>query len=269
MKVILKSVAKPPIRAVDRVHLLKEDLDWAPTAIHRLNKLVVASVVVGATVPALMKFGPMVWFVPGIVAPVALRLGNRSARELARRRLGRYARGDVDLSRLRDESDGELVRVSGVVNAQETLRGLVSDAPAVYRRLQVSLGSVQIIHEAAVDFSLTNDSGQRVKVLASESRLLCPTPRRYLIGGESEQRVLDEVLRTHINHLLRHRGLDKFETMGDEFLVRPGDQVDVVGYKTRIVDPDLEDRMARDNPFRAALRSGQRLPLLVAAPLAT
>jgi len=254
----------PSKRTVDRVHLLGEDLDWAPAAILRLNKVVVASLVVGATVPAFLKFGPMVWFVPGVMAPVAMRAGNRSARALVRRRLGRYARGEVDLSRLRNETDGELLQVTGTVDATHTLDGLLDPRPAVYRRLQVSLGRLQLVHEAATDFALTDDTGQRVRVLATGSRLLCPMGKRYLIEGDAERRVLAEVRRSHIDRILHERGIEQFETMGDEYLVRPGDRVDIVGYKTRVVDRAIQERLARDDPFRAALRSGERLPLLIA-----
>jgi hypothetical protein len=252
-------------RTVDRVHLLKDDLDWAPSAILRLHKVIVGSLVVGATVPAFLKFGPMVWFVPGIVAPFAMRVGNRGARALARRRLGRFARGEVDLSRLKDEIDGELLHVRGTVEATNTVPSLLDGAPAVYRRVQVSLGRVQVVHEAAVDFALTDATGQRVKVLAGGSRLLCPMSKRYLIEGEAEERVLAEVRRDHIDKLLRNFGVERFETMGDEFVVRPGETVDVVGYKTRVVDRDLQERLAREEPFRAALQSGRKLPLLIAA----
>ncbi len=252
-------------RTVDRVHLLKDDLDWAPSAILRLHKVIVGALVVGATVPAFLKFGPMVWFVPGIVAPFAMRVGNRGARALVRRRLNRFARGDVDLSRLKNEIDGELLHVRGTVEASETLTGLVEPGPVVYRRVQVSLGRLQVVHEAAVDFALTDDTGQRVKVLTAGSRLLCPMSKRYLIEGDAEQRVLAEVRRTHIDKLLRNSGVERFETMGDEFVLRPGDAVDVVGYKTRVVDRDLQERLARDDPFRAALQSGRKLPLLIAA----
>lgn len=251
-------------RAVDRVHLLKEDLEWAPTTILRLNKLVVAGLVIGATVPALLEFGPMVWFVPGVVAPVAMRIGNRSARALVRRRLSRYARGEVDLSSLRNEIDGEVLQVTGTVEASDTLPGLLEPSPAVYRRLSVSMGRLQLVHEAAVDFSLTDDRGQRVRVLAADSRLLCPTGKRYLIEGEAHERVLDEIRRSDVDRLMRERGVFGTEIMGDEYLVRPGDRVAVVGYKTRIVDRDVADRLARDEPFRAALRSGKQLPLLIA-----
>jgi len=258
--------ARPIERSVDRVHLLKEDLRWAPATILRLNKLVVGSLVAGLAVPAFLEFGPLAWFVPGIVAPFAMRVGNRSARAMVRRRLSRYARGEVDLSRLRNETDGELLQVTGTVDATETLSGLTdaNPIPAVYRRLQLSLGRLQIVHEAAVDFSLTDDNGQRVKVLCAGSRLLCPMRKRYLIVGGAEERVLTEVRRTHVDQLLRERGIEHFELMGDEFLVRPGDRVAVVGYKTRVIDRDVEERLARDNPFRAALRSGEKLPLLIA-----
>lgn len=255
-------------RAVDRVHLLVDDLDWAPSAILRLRKVIVGSLVVGATVPAVLKFGPIVWFVPSIVAPLAMRLGNRGARALARRRLNKFARGEVALARLKNQIDGELLHVRGTVQASETLPGLIAQDPAVYRRVEVSLGRLQIVHEAAVDFALTDQTGQRVVVLAAGSRLLCPMGKRFLIEGESEQRVLAEVRRTHIDQRLRELGVERFETMGDEFVLRPGDAVDIVGYKTRVVDRDIQERLAREEPFRAALQSGERLPLLIAAAAA-
>ncbi|RMH39629.1 MAG: hypothetical protein D6689_15980 [Deltaproteobacteria bacterium] len=249
-------------RSVDRVHLLAEDLDWAPRAFAWLHRGVAATIVAGASIPALIEFGPVAWFVPGLVAPVASRVGNRAARALARRRLARVARGEVDLARLDDERDGAVVRVRGTVDATDTLPGLVADEPTVYRRVQLSLGSVQLVHEAAVDFAITDDAGRRVRVFTAGSRLLCAMPRQYLLSGPVRDRVLDEVRRSYIDALLRSRGVFHFDTMGDEYRLRPGDVVDVIGYKTRVVDP-RGDRLARDNPFAAALRSGRRLPLLI------
>jgi hypothetical protein len=47
-------------------------------------------------------------------------------------------------------------------------------------------------------------------------------------------------------------------------LVCPGDEVEIVGYKTRTIDPTLAGRLPREAPLRATLRSGRELPLLVA-----
>ena len=45
--------------------------------------------------------------------------------------------------------------------------------------------------------------------------------------------------------------------------LRDGDEVEVVGVKTRSIDPTVEMRLMRDTPERATLRSGKELPLIV------
>jgi hypothetical protein len=50
-----------------------------------------------------------------------------------------------------------------------------------------------------------------------------------------------------------------------EYLVADGDSVEILGYKTRMVDISVE-RMERETPFRATLRSGKELPLLILIP---
>jgi hypothetical protein len=48
-----------------------------------------------------------------------------------------------------------------------------------------------------------------------------------------------------------------------EYLLRDGDEVEVVGYKNRTVDVSVESRLERDTPLRATLRSGRELPLIL------
>ncbi len=48
-----------------------------------------------------------------------------------------------------------------------------------------------------------------------------------------------------------------------EILLRDGDLVEVVGYKSRTVDPRVQSRLERDTPMRATLRTGRELPLLI------
>jgi hypothetical protein len=45
-------------------------------------------------------------------------------------------------------------------------------------------------------------------------------------------------------------------------LLRNGDEVEVVGYKARRVDPTVAT-LSRQTPMRASLRSGKQLPLLI------
>jgi len=46
-------------------------------------------------------------------------------------------------------------------------------------------------------------------------------------------------------------------------MLRPGDVVEAVGYKSRKVDPTVLDRLARETPMRATLRAGKELPVIL------
>jgi hypothetical protein len=48
-----------------------------------------------------------------------------------------------------------------------------------------------------------------------------------------------------------------------EISLREGDAVEVLGYKNRIVDASLSERLERDTPMRATVRGGAKLPLLI------
>jgi len=49
-----------------------------------------------------------------------------------------------------------------------------------------------------------------------------------------------------------------------EQLLCDGDEVEVVGYRSRAVDQMMQMRLARDTPFRAALQGSSTMPLLIA-----
>ena len=44
-----------------------------------------------------------------------------------------------------------------------------------------------------------------------------------------------------------------------------GDQVEVLGHKTRIIDAGVEERLMREEPYRAALQSSEHQPLIIVA----
>ena len=62
-----------------------------------------------------------------------------------------------------------------------------------------------------------------------------------------------------------HRGWLRAEPMlaAAEILLRPGDEVEAVGYKSRKVDASVVDRLARETPMRATLRAGKELPVIL------
>jgi hypothetical protein len=170
----------------------------------------------------------------------------------------------VNLARLAQEPDGALVHVRGHVRAVQTLPGLMAPLPAVYRRLAFSAYGKGFFHEAAVDFMLVNPNGEAIAVHVDGARLLAPVPPlRALVGDE-----IDRVDRLPFAPLVGLKQTRAKDLRGGEMLLQDGAAVEVIGYKSRIVDPTVSARLERETPMRAVLRSGRQLPLLI-APVAT
>ena len=49
-----------------------------------------------------------------------------------------------------------------------------------------------------------------------------------------------------------------------EYALVDGASVEILGYKSRTIDPTIASRLERDTPFRATLKGGKNLPLLIA-----
>ena len=62
----------------------------------------------------------------------------------------------------------------------------------------------------------------------------------------------------------RNKGKSLGKIRVADFALRDGDAVEIVGYKSRTVDPTVATRLERDTPFRATLKGGRGLPLLIA-----
>ncbi len=251
----------------------KQDLDWLPPSFKAIRWMVAGTIWagVGGLLTALIVFakhglyfygkGIAVLFAGGYVA------GDRAARAVLRGRLSKLAHGHIDLQKLKQEADGELVHVRGRVKAKETLSGVLDDAVrAVYRRVVFNVGSERWVHEAAVDFQLVDDSGEAVRVEVEGAHLVTVEPKRRRVEGETARAVfdltLDPELRNNADGVRIGRS-DKGAITAGEIVLRDGDEVEVVGYKSRSVDPTIEMRLERDTPIRATLRSGRELPLIV------
>ena len=70
--------------------------------------------------------------------------------------------------------------------------------------------------------------------------------------------------KTMVDKLLKRRDKGKKVgvLMGGELMLRDGDEVFVVGSKTRVVDQTVAV-LERTTPMRATLRSGREMPLLI------
>jgi hypothetical protein len=244
-----------------------EDLDWLPAEIKALRWAVagaiwggLASLVALFTLLTQGKF-LFFWGKAGLVMG-GYYVGDRAAHSLMRSRLARLARGAADLSSFASEADGMLMHVKGRVRARETLPALIGEERAVYRRVSIQFGGIRVIHEAAVE------KGEQATVQVAGARLLVPDPQRRLFDQEPAEfqslALPDDFLRElAVRRQMIERGKQVDSIRIGEVLVRDGDSVELVGYKTRTVDINMADRLARDMPLRASLRSGKELPLLI------
>lgn len=257
-----------------RTHLAKDDLDWLPPSYRLLRGAIVGSVwagVAGGLVAVVVSGGHVFVFGKVIVALGAAGywLGDRAAKGLIGARLGKLARGDVDLARLSNEEDGELVHVRGRVRAGDTVASIVSPDAGVYRRTRVAFEEVEVVDEEAVDFQLVDEAGHAVAVESEGARLLVRDDKLVDMGEperlfplavpEAAQRVVQRWKALAQRGKLRRPP----RVTASEVVLRPGDLVEVVGYKARKVDPTVVDRLARETPMRATLRAGRELPLIL------
>jgi hypothetical protein len=190
-----------------------------------------------------------------------------------RGRLKKLAEGAVDLQRLPAEPDGELVHVVGTVRVRTPLAGFVVPGDrAVYRRVLISLDTYRVVHEAAEDFWIVADGGDAVLVETGQSRLLVPDAEQKWYAADSEvARAVEALpLPSELERTMERRGARRAKGKKvarirvGETLLREGDVVEVVGYKSRTVDVTVATRLERDTPYRATLRGGKSLPLLIA-----
>ena len=257
-----------------RTHLAKDDLDWLPERYRLLRGLIISGVWTGIAT----SFFALIWsgahvivfgkiFV--VLGAAGHWVGDRAAKGLIGLRLGKLASGDVDLARLSNQEDGELVHVRGRVRASAMVQGLVAPASGVYRRTRAAFGEVQVIDEEAVDFQLVDEQGNAIGIEVEGARLLVHD--RKLAAVEDPERLFPLATTPTAQRVVqryqalvgrgKRRALPAFQA--SEVMLRPGDVVEAVGYKSRKVDPTVVDRMTRETPMRATLRAGKDLPLIL------
>ncbi len=246
-----------------RTHLAKNDLDWMPRSLRAFRWAVAGGIwtglgggIVGLVTLSHFHF----WYLGKWIATLgagAYYAGDRSARAILRRRLVKLTQGHVDVGRLKHQADGDLVHVRGKIRARERLTGILSQVPTVYRRLVFLTERQRWVDEAAIDFQVIDHEGEAIDILVENARLIAPEPLLGKISGEERDR---------LSHFVQALGLGWADRSARavEILLCEGDEVEVVGYKTRTLDPTLADRAFRETPMRATLRSGTELPLLIA-----
>jgi hypothetical protein len=252
---------------LDRTFLLRRELDWLPLELRtvRWSMWGVSALLAGLGIAVTVASGGALAHLVAVAAAGGVVAGGPLGRSLMRRRLQRLARGQLDMVRLGAEPEGELVHLVGRISlTRPPLRGFVFGVEGVYRRMTIRLWRRTYLHESAVDFDLVDAAGERIAVLVQGARLLVPPPRalydcpRPMFAGQPPPPSLAALMGARPGpQVAEGRAIP-----AAEFVLRPGTEVEIVGYKTGKVDPSAGVGMGRSPPMRPALRSG-RLPLII------
>jgi hypothetical protein len=248
---------------MSRTHRLRDDLAWVPRGARRTSRLIrggtwvaVAGGAVGAITAAPLA-AAILWKLAVVGGAGTIAVGEQAARAALRRQLARMAAGELALADLDARPEGELVQVRGTIEVEpdEVLRGLLIDATGVYRRTVFQARGTWV-HEAAVDFTLVDDSGARIRIEAAGARWL--TPQRELVTYPGERFARDDAP-AKVGQLVA--GRQTVEAI--ERVLPVGTKVQIVGYKTTTADATGAARDYRVPPQRATLQSGPDLPLVI------
>jgi len=246
-----------------RTHRLRQDLAWVPRDARRTSHLIRGgtwAAVLGGAVGAITLTplaAALLWKLAVIGGAGTVALGERAARIALRRQLGRMAAGERALADLDTRSEGELVLARGTIEVEreDALRGLLIDATGVYRRVVFKARGTWV-HEAAVDFTLVDERGARIRIEAAGARWL--TPERELVTYPGERFVRDDATAK-----VRQLAAGRQTVEAIERVLPIGAHVQIVGYKTTTADVTGAARDYRLPPQRATLQSGPELPLVI------
>ncbi len=246
-----------------RTHRLRDDLAWLPREARRSSRLIRggtwAAVLAGAAGAVTMTplVAAVLWKLAVLGGAGTIALGENAARRVLRRQVARMAAGELALADLDACPEGELVCVRGTIEVEPdaALRGLLIDAEGVYRRA-IFRARGTWVHEAAVDFTLVDEQGARIRIEAAGARWL--TPQRELVTYPGA-RFGNADVPTKVRDLAG--GRPTVEAIERVLLV--GSHVQVVGYKTTTADATGTARDYRMAPQRVTLQSGEALPLVI------
>ena len=246
--------------ALERTHRLRADRAWMPGTVRNSARLASGVLVTGAgaaAVGTVLVAPAMLLLWKGLLiggAGIAIA-SDRVGKAVMQRQIRRMTRGEINVAELRNRAEGELVVMRGTIEADNLLGGALIDATGVFRRLEFT-GHGKWVHEAAVNFSLVDEAGERIFVEAAGARWLTPHREKVTYPGA---RFTRESVPERVRDLVAGRAsIDAIERV-----LGNGEQVQLVGYKTTRPDASGDVVDYRSPPQRATLRSGSELPLII------
>jgi hypothetical protein len=200
---------------------------------------------------------PLLFFWKGaILGGAGVALASSKTRKLVlRHQLKRMARGELELSELGDREEGELVVVRGIIDCDRPLSGVLVESDGVFRRM-IFKSRGTWVHEAAINFSLIDESGERILIQAGGARWLVPNRETFTYPGT-------RFAQSSMPGRVREITAGKSDVEAFEQVLGVGERVQIVGYKTTSPDVTGGEQGYRLPPQRATLRSGPDLPLIL------
>ena len=245
-----------------------DDVDWLPVAERARIKTPTVSLRIMATTAWIVATAVSLVAV-GFIPPSRRQRGKQSGlrrrmlRSAVRRWLGPGAVRVRTVAELSDLADGTPVRMEGTVRC----RPCQSGSPSPFEQLAMTLevGSEEhpkvyhLIRDRAQDFELVDSRGCAVRIQAAGARLIGPPIVKRTRPIETLRSLepidwpppLDEV-----RPILRRLAMGTYR-------LAEGDPIEIYGIKDRAIDRTIAERLARQDPICASLRSSRIAPLIV------
>ncbi len=246
---------------MQRTHRSNADRKWMPARVRHTRRLyssggtaayVAASVGVAVVAPVLL----VVWKAIALGGIGAFLASDHLGKQRFQKQLGALAQGEIPLLELSNQDNGTMVVATGTIEADDThtLQGILHTAKGVYRRMRFG----RWIHEAAVDFVLVSDSGERVPIKAAGARWIMEF--RELVEYPAS-RFTKEHVPAEVRAIAQRLSGDTVSATESVLFV--GAKVQIVGYKN--VRADASGRFVgfRNAPERAVIQSGPDMPLVI------
>ena len=245
-----------------------DDVDWLPSAERARIKAPTISLRVMATAAWIMATAISLVAV-GFIPPSRRRRGQQSAlrrrmlRSALQRWLGPDARRIRNVAELDELKDGTLARMEGTVRSRRSESG--TTCPFEQLAVTLELGSEEhpklyhLVRDRAVDFDLVDSRGRAAHIQTADARLIGP-PIDERERSVEALRALEPV--DWPPPLDERWPILRRLTMGT-FRLADGDKVEVYGTKDRAMDRMVGERLARQDPICAALRSSKTAPLVI------
>lgn len=220
---------------------------------------------------------PWSMMVTGVGGPGHFRIGHRGpARRIATRAMLRAEQLGAlrlpDAAALGEAPDGAWVKLIGRVRLRDRLPGLV-EQDAVFQRVDFKLVIITgamtrqlfLTYEAAQDFDLECGGGEqgRVRVLVKQAAFIpSKIMRRRGQLPFSAEAVQALPMEPEVSRYLVAANIHAIKGVKSR-LLQDGQKVRVVGTKGRVVDPGMDQRLFRQEPYRPALLSSPERPLVI------